>query len=95
MKTAIVSSKELGTNCWLPARFVEGARCMRLHTCKYPEKKGCKAVKTEIEHLEVARETMYQHTTRLIEALLKHGGQYFRGRRDENAKPKAIRNRQD
>lgn len=50
MKAAIVSSRELGTNCWLPARFL-GGRCARVMTCSYPEKAKCKAVETEIEYL--------------------------------------------
>jgi len=38
-KTAIVKSSELGTNCWLATRFVEGgSRCKRVLHCTYPEK---------------------------------------------------------
>ena len=50
-KHAVVSSKELGTRCWLPARFVDGVRCPRVMQCTYPEKKTCKAVTAEILHL--------------------------------------------
>lgn len=46
---AIVNSSELGTNCWLPVRFC-GGRCQRVMVCKYPEKRTCKAVQTELEH---------------------------------------------
>jgi len=52
-KVAIVSSKELGTNCWAPRRFVEeGHRCERLYRCKYPERKNCQAVHAEIAYLK-------------------------------------------
>lgn len=49
--TAIVSSKELGTRCWLPKRFIKGERCDRVYLCNYPEKKTCQAVKAEIIYL--------------------------------------------
>jgi len=40
-KAVIVSSKELGTNCWLAKRFCGGI-CERYERCSYPEKKTCK-----------------------------------------------------
>ena len=50
---AIVSSKELGTNCWLPKRFIsEDGHCDRVFTCKYPERETCQAVHAEIAHLK-------------------------------------------
>lgn len=55
-KTAIVSSKERGTNCWLAGRFIEGKRCCQVLKCTYPEKKTCKAVDAEIDHLEGIKE---------------------------------------
>ena len=37
--TAIVSQNELGTNCWMPIRFLKRCReCFRYERCKYPEK---------------------------------------------------------
>ena len=49
---ANVSSKELGTNCWTPCRFIkDDGRCDRVFTCKYPEKKTCHAIQAEIEYL--------------------------------------------
>jgi len=48
---AVVKSSDLGTNCWLPKRFVKGSRCDRLMQCNYPEKKTCKAVQAEIDFL--------------------------------------------
>lgn len=51
MKSAVVSSKELGTNCWSPHRFC-GGRCSRVMTCNYPEKHTCEAVKDEISYLQ-------------------------------------------
>jgi len=54
MKTAIVNSKELGTNCWSPKRFC-GGRCDRVMVCNYPEKATCKAVASEIEFVEQNR----------------------------------------
>jgi len=39
--TAIVSQNELGTNCWMPIRFLHRCReCFRYEECKYPEKKA-------------------------------------------------------
>ena len=51
VKHAVVSSEELGTRCWLPARFIEGVRCKRVMRCNYPEKKTCKAATAELLHL--------------------------------------------
>ena len=51
-KVAIVSSKELGTNCRLAKRFIPGHRCERLYRCKYPERKNCQAVHAEIAYLK-------------------------------------------
>jgi hypothetical protein len=48
---AVVSSKDLGTYCWLPRRFIKRTRCDRVLTCKYPEKKTCQAVLAEIDFL--------------------------------------------
>lgn len=68
IKTAIVNSKELGTNCWLTARFLDGVRCQRVMECSYPEKKTCKAVETEI----VARkESAQRRTTEIAECLAR------------------------
>ena len=63
-KAAIVTSKELGTNCWLPIRFIEGSRCQRVMECTYPEKKTCKAVYAEIAYLRKTKEEAeaYFHT---------------------------------
>jgi type I restriction-modification system DNA methylase subunit len=36
----IVTQDELGTNCWMPVRFLDRCReCFRYERCKYPEKK--------------------------------------------------------
>ena len=52
-KTAIVSLKELGTNCWRACRFIkEDGRCHMVFTCSYPEKKTCQAVHAEISYLK-------------------------------------------
>lgn len=50
MRYKIVKANELGTNCWLNARFIQGGRCPRVIRCKYPQKKTCKAVDTEIAY---------------------------------------------
>lgn len=55
VKHTVVSSKELGTRCWSTARFITGERCPRVMHCKYPEKKSCKAVLAEIDHLQQQR----------------------------------------
>ena len=54
-RAASVSIQELGTNCWLPGRFIEGKRCCRIMQCNYPEKKTCKAVDAEIARLHEER----------------------------------------
>ena len=52
-RTAVVTLKELGTNCWHPCRFIkDDGRCDRLYVCKYPERKTCQAVHAEIAHLK-------------------------------------------
>ena len=61
-KTAIVSSKELGTNCWSSFRFIRGLRCPRVFQCKYPEKETCKAVQAELAYLR-------EHSKQLIEEI--------------------------
>lgn len=55
-RTAIVTLKELGTNCWLTRRFIRGTRCERLDLCKYPERKTCQAAYAEIDHLKNTKE---------------------------------------
>ncbi len=60
-RTAVVSSKELGTNCWLAKRFVkDGGRCCRVWTCNYPEKKTCQAVQREIDYLRQEQQRLAQ-----------------------------------
>jgi len=48
MKYKVVSSKELGVNCWLVARFL-GGECQRYDECNYPEKERCKANPPKVE----------------------------------------------
>lgn len=59
-QVAIVTLKELGTNCWLTRRFIRGNRCERLDLCKYPERKTCQAVYAEIDYLKKAKERHQQ-----------------------------------
>jgi len=54
-QVASVSIQELGMNCWLPRRFIEGSRCCRVMECNYPEKRTCKAVDSEIAWLHEQR----------------------------------------
>jgi len=54
-QVASVSIQELGMNCWLPRRFIEGSRCCRVMECNYPEKRTCKAVDAEIAWLHEQR----------------------------------------
>jgi hypothetical protein len=66
-RIGVVRLSELGTKCWLPQRFC-GGRCQRVMTCKYPVKKGCKAVETEIEYLRQQKVVTQQECdTRLYE----------------------------
>lgn len=75
MKAGVVSSKELGTNCWLPARFIEGGRCLRWEDCKYPEKANCKAREWEIENVRnritANSEEYFELHKRLVKLWLK------------------------
>ena len=52
MNTAIVTNKQLGTNCWSSYRFCYGMRCGKVMTCTYPEKQTCKAVEAEKAHIK-------------------------------------------
>ena len=71
MKTAVVNSKELGTNCWSTHRFC-GGRCNRIMYCKYPEKQTCLAVQAEIEFIKQSIEQIEQITNKALEALEQH-----------------------
>lgn len=64
-KTAIVSSKELSSNCWSSFRFIRGFRCPRVFTCNYPGKKTCRAVETELTYLR-------EHSKQLIDEIKKN-----------------------
>ena len=68
METGAVKVSELGKNCWLPHRFL-GGRCKRVYRCKYPEKKTCKAVDAEIEHLKAQKEKTIVGMDKLIAEL--------------------------
>lgn len=46
MRSGTVRFKQLGNNCWLPARFLGGV-CDRHAKCEYPEKADCKATAPE------------------------------------------------
>jgi len=52
MNYGIIKLSELGSNCWLPARFCDGSRCDRINRCTYPEKVNCKAIDTEIVYIQ-------------------------------------------
>ena len=73
VKTAIVKFSELGMNCWLPKRFIEGGgRCDRIFTCSYPEKKKCQAINAEVRYLmeeQTRLITVYRNIDRTIKRL--------------------------
>ena len=71
MRTAIVKSKELGINCWLPARFIEGGRCDHVYRCNYPEKSTCKAVVAEIKYLTERKKNIIASTTAEIDSKIE------------------------
>jgi hypothetical protein len=73
MTTAIVNSKDLGSNCWLAARFC-GNRCARVMRCTYPERQTCKAVDAEIEHLQSEKQTCISSIDTRITILQKMKG---------------------
>ena len=58
----------LGTNCWLPNRLI-GGRCDKVLTCKYPEKKTCKAVAAEITYLQEQADSFVSSVNRKIKQL--------------------------
>jgi hypothetical protein len=60
MKAAIIKSSELGSNCWLPARFCGGDRCPRVEDCNYPEKATCKAVDAEKAYIKAEADRLLQ-----------------------------------
>jgi len=51
-KVAVVSSSTVGMNCWEAARFT-GGECQRIDTCKYPEKKTCKAYSDRVRIVRI------------------------------------------
>lgn len=65
-KAASVTIQEMGTNCWLPKRFIEGKRCCRVMECSYPEKNTCKAVDAEINRLEGIAEGIQAQIEQLL-----------------------------
>jgi len=69
-KSAVVTLKELGSNCWLPKRFIKGARCDRVMECTYPEKKTCEAVDAEIAYIRQGRAEAEVHFHAKINKLL-------------------------
>lgn len=71
--TAIVSSKALGTMCWLPKRFIKRERCDRVYLCSYPCKKTCRAVDAELEYL-------HQEMQRQVRAIADKEAQLLRER---------------
>jgi hypothetical protein len=74
IKTAIVNSKELCTNCWLAKRFTGGSRCCRVMACTYPEKCTCKAVDAEIEYLQNQKQTLTENIAKKVDTLQKMKG---------------------
>jgi len=57
----VVTSAELGTNCWHPCRFIQqDGRCCRIWTCSYLEKKTCQAIHAEIAHTKVEQRRLIQ-----------------------------------
>jgi len=59
--TAVVTVKELGTNCWHPCRFIQDdGRCPRVWTCSYPERKTCQAIHAEIAHFKGEQRRLIQ-----------------------------------
>jgi hypothetical protein len=69
MQTAIVNSKDLGTNCWLAKRFTGGSRCCRVMACNYPEKHSCKAIDAEIAYLQSHKQTLIEEIDKKIDIL--------------------------
>jgi hypothetical protein len=51
-KISVVSSSEVGTNCGAAERFT-GGECQRIDTCKYPEKKTCKAYSDRVKIIRI------------------------------------------
>jgi len=65
---AVVTSAELGTNCWHPCQFIQDdGRCPRVWTCSYPEKKACQAIHAEITQIKVEQKRLLQVSSNLDE----------------------------
>lgn len=71
MKTVIVNSRVLGTNCWSTRRFC-GGRCDRVMVCNYPEKKTCKAVASEVEFIKQTYRLNTEKAKKALEQLEQH-----------------------
>ena len=71
-RAASVTIEELGVNCWLPRRFIEGERCCRVMDCTYPEKKTCRAVDAEIDWLLKEQEIQYRASSEKIAQLVAY-----------------------
>jgi hypothetical protein len=73
-RVAIVTLKQLGFNCWLPARFIPGVRCARVEACNYLEKNTCRAVDAELKHLfDEARELISRIRAKAVKLLAEKG----------------------
>jgi len=66
--------KELGLNCWSPARFFGAVRCVRVEACNYLEKKACKAVGAEVTHLREKAANFNARIHAKVIKLIRKGG---------------------
>ncbi|HUT96612.1 MAG TPA: hypothetical protein VMW60_00635 [Dehalococcoidales bacterium] len=73
-RVAIVTLKELGLNCWSPARFIGAVRCARVMACNYLEKGTCPAVGAEVTHLREKAAHFSAHIHAKIIKLITKGG---------------------
>lgn len=66
MKAKFVSSQVMGTNCWLAIRF-SGGECKRMDSCKYPEKKTCKASQIKTKTLTTKEQHFANGAIKLLD----------------------------
>ena len=69
MRTAIVTSAQLGVNCWSAKRFTNTChQCDRYDRCRYPERvanEAYDAMRSEARRLREESDRMYQDLKRL------------------------------
>ncbi len=84
--TVIVTQDELGTNCWMPIRFLNRCReCFRYERCKYHEKKADAVYDALLEEKRKLRKKKIMSSVRL-KILAKSKKKNYRKKKEENSR---------